>query len=342
LTSINKTKLWIIGYFFIFFLFLFIFPSVAFSLVFAVMVSMIINYPIKIFFKEKTDKQKTKIRVIFALIIWGVLVLLIALAIPIIINSVQTIQTEILKFFSEDRKVDLNSKLLSDSINSILNFLKENLSDFLINFVSIFSSNITKWVTSAVIIVIAASYIAQKTDSLKKYIWMVFPGCDQKKTYLFLHSLKNDLESFIGGQIMIAIFIGLMVGVGAGLIGLNEALFLGLLAGVTNFIPYLGVVITAIPMVLLSYIRHGWWGIIFAIIVLLIANQLEIWFLSPKIISKQVKLNWFIILISILAFGDFLGVFGVLFAVPIILVVRRFWKDFLLREEDKINLEKII
>lgn len=342
MTAINKTKLWIIGYFFMFFLCLFIFPTVAFALVFAVMVSIIINYPIKLFFKNKNNSQKTKIRVVFALIIWGILVLLIALAIPIVINSVQTIQAEILKFFSEDNKVELNSELLTNSINSIIDFLKENLSNIIMSFVSILSANITKWVTSAVIIVIAASYIAQKTDSLKEYIWIVFPGCDQKKTYSFLHSLKNDLESFIGGQMLIALFIGIMVGIGSGLIGLQEAVFLGLLAGVTNFIPYLGVIITAIPMLLLSYIRHGWWGIVFAIIVLLLANQLEIWVLSPKIISKQVKLNWFIILISILAFGDFLGVFGVLFAVPIILVIRRYWKDFLLRDDDKIKLKSVI
>jgi len=75
---------------------------------------------------------------------------------------------------------------------------------------------------------------------------------------------------------------------------------------------------------------------------LVFANQLEIWFLSPKILSNRVKINRFIVLVSIQGFGELLGVFGVVFAVPILIFVKRYWMDFVLSERSGSNWESTI
>jgi predicted PurR-regulated permease PerM len=106
--------------------------------------------------------------------------------------------------------------------------------------------------------------------------------------------------------------------------------FLGLLAGITDFIPYLGVIITAIPMLLLGFSAHGFIGVIFALIILTVTNQLEMWIYSPRISQEQVKINWFVILISMLTFGQFFGIVGVLITVPLLIIIKNLWITFVI------------
>ena len=92
-------------------------------------------------------------------------------------------------------------------------------------------------------------------------------------------------------------------------------------------------------MLVLSFVNKGFWGLVGAVVVLVIANQLEMWVLSPRILSNRVKINWFIVLVSLVAFGELLGVFGVVFAVPLLIFVKRFWKEFVLIERSGKNWE---
>ncbi len=107
--------------------------------------------------------------------------------------------------------------------------------------------------------------------------------------------------------------------------GIQYAVFLGFLAGVTNLIPFFGVIITAVPAVFLGLAKYGLFGLLRVAIVLVAANQIESWVLSPKIQGDRMELNWFVILLGILLFGGLFGIVGVLFAIPIMVFIKEFW-----------------
>ena len=127
---------------------------------------------------------------------------------------------------------------------------------------------------------------------------------------------------------IIAAIVGGIVGVGMFIAGIPYALFLGFLAGITNFIPFLGVIIAGVPALLVGLTHDGPWGLVKVLIVIVVANQLESWVLSPRIQGRRMKLNWFAIIVAIFFCAGFLGVVGVLLAIPILIFFRDFWISY--------------
>lgn len=334
--KITVTKLWLLLYFFLFFIFMFIFKTVTVSISLAVFVSLMINYPVQKLAIESYPKRIITVRIIMAVAIWGIFFLMVVFVIPIILNTVPRIQDAFKEFFQLQA-----SKVGTDTheIYQILYKFSDNIDEFTMNIVktitSYISSNIFNWATGAVIVIIAASFFAQVMDKFKYFLWMLFPGCDHKKLYGYFHDLHIEMQEYVGGQVIVSLIMGSLFGVACFFLGIKEFLFLGLLGFITNFIPYIGLVITAIPIFILSYLNNGlpgfWWSVALVIAI----SQGVSWVVSPKILSKRVNINWFVILISILAFGELLGIFGTLLAVPIVLVIKNFWKEFMLKVDEK-------
>lgn len=132
----------------------------------------------------------------------------------------------------------------------------------------------------------------------------------------------------MAGQVLVAAFVGFFVGVMSLIFKIPSAIFLGVLAFITDFIPYLGVIISAIPLLMLGFASHGLKGLIIGVLILLSANQLEMWFLAPKIQSNALKIHWFFILIAILLFGDVIGFGGIFVALPTLIYVKNFWNQY--------------
>ncbi|HNS34759.1 MULTISPECIES: AI-2E family transporter [unclassified Mesotoga] len=338
----KTTKFWVLGYFIAIFMTLFLFPMTSRVLGLAFIFSLIINTPAR-FVSRKIPKGALKIITGIALLTF--MVFLIYSAIPITVRGVSSLSTELGSLFNDgafDKWLEKLPPFVSEITVDIVESASQWLSDAAITIGQYVASNITSWITGVVLLIIAGFVIARRTGLIQKVAPILFPGCDQNKVGSFFDSLYKDFQTYIGGQLIIALFVGTIIGIGSAIIGVPNAIFLGLLAGITNFIPYLGVVLTSIPMIVLSFVSKGFWGVVGAIVLLVFANQIEIWFLSPKILSNIVKINWFIVLVSIIGFGELLGVFGVVFAVPILIFVKRFWMDFVLKERGENNWESTI
>ena len=98
------------------------------------------------------------------------------------------------------------------------------------------------------------------------------------------------LGGFIRGQLVIAVFVGILTGVGCRIIGVPHSLTVGLVAGITNIIPYFGPWIGGVLPVVLAImdnpIRALW-----VAIMIVIVQQLEAVFISPQVMSRSVGLH---------------------------------------------------
>ena len=338
----KKTKFWVLGYFIAVFMTLFLFPTTSRVLGLAFIFSLIINTPAQ-FVSRKIPRRALSIITGIALL--SFMFFLIYRVVPITINGVKGLSLELDSLFNGgtfDKWLEKLPPFISEAIVDIVESASQWLSDAAIMIGQYVASNITSWITGVVLLIIAGFVIARKTNMIQKSVPVLFPGCDQDKVSSFFHSLYKDFQTYIGGQLIIALVVGTIIAIGSAILGIPNAIFLGLLAGITNFVPYLGVVVTSIPMIVLSFVSKGLWGVVGAIVLLVFANQMEIWFLSPKILSNRVKINWFIVLVSIIGFGELLGVFGVVFAVPILIFIKRYWMDFILSERSGTNWESTI
>ncbi|MBT3275425.1 MAG: AI-2E family transporter [Spirochaetales bacterium] len=327
--------IWVfLGYFVIFILLFKLSPSILGALVLGWYLSMIIEVPARALSKIKFISYKVAV-IISSILIFAVLVSGISLLIPLLIDEGKRFFDLLIKGMKD---LDIG-KMLNIENEAVLGQIVETTDTFLANIsqqAARLGGSALNWVvprvpdatTAVLIFVIAASYFTAAVPILKRNLWRFFPRSGRSKAISFASVFYGDLRHFIGGQVIIALFVGVIMGVGMLIAGIPYALFLGFLAGITNFIPFLGVVIAGIPALLVGLTHDGVWGMVKVLIVILLTNQIESWVLSPRIQGKRMRLNWFIIIIAIFFCAQFLGIIGVLLAIPMLIFFRDFWTGY--------------
>ncbi len=127
--------------------------------------------------------------------------------------------------------------------------------------------------------------------------------------------LDRAVGGYIRGQLLVAALVGLVVGVGLALLGVPMAAALGFIAGVFNLVPYLGVVVSIVPALLLA-LTVGIWKVVGVLVVFLLANQLEANVFSPYILGRATELHPVTVVLAILAGAALFGLWGAMLAVP--------------------------
>lgn len=128
------------------------------------------------------------------------------------------------------------------------------------------------------------------------------------------------VESFFRGQLLIGLCMGVLFSIGFTVIGLKFGLFLGLALGILNIVPYLGTIVgLAIALPLAFFQPGGGWQLVgLVLLVKIIVQAIESWFLTPKIMGHHTGLHPLAIIVAIFFWGTALGgVLGMVLAVPL-------------------------
>lgn len=144
-------------------------------------------------------------------------------------------------------------------------------------------------------------------------------------------SRKADraVGGYLRGQILITIILGILIWIGLTLSGVPLALAISFLAAVFNLVPYLGPVVGTLPAVLLGLTVSPLTALL-ALIVFIVANQIEAHLLSPLILGRSTDIHPVTVLISILIGIGFLGILGAFVAVPIAALIKVVLEEYLL------------
>lgn len=144
---------------------------------------------------------------------------------------------------------------------------------------------------------------------------------------LIFKDIDGVLGGFIRGQMIVATFVGTLIGVGCAVIGVPYALTIGLVAGLTNIIPYFGPWLGGILPVVLALMNApitALWVLIWIIVV----QQIESSFISPQIMAQSVGLHPLTVMFSVLFFGNLMGIPGMILGVPITGTLKVLFKHF--------------
>jgi predicted PurR-regulated permease PerM len=128
------------------------------------------------------------------------------------------------------------------------------------------------------------------------------------------------IESFFRGQLVIGLIMGALLALGFTLIGLKFGLFIGLLLGLLNIVPYLGTIVGLVITLPLAFFQQegGWHLVGLVLLVKVLVQIVESWFLTPKIMGLQTGLHPVAIIVAIFFWGTaFHGVLGMLLAIPL-------------------------
>jgi len=175
--------------------------------------------------------------------------------------------------------------------------------------------SVASTLAEALVVLILSIYMMSDYDKIGLTLLRVFPRRWQPFVLELSQNVEHAVGGYLRGQLLIAASVGVMIWIGLSIFGVPQALAIGFLAGVTNIVPYLGVIIAIAPALLLAA-PLGIWKIVAVIGVFVAVNQLEGHLLSPMILGRTTNLHPVTVVLAILTGVTLLGIPGALLAVP--------------------------
>lgn len=156
----------------------------------------------------------------------------------------------------------------------------------------------------------------------------LFPKEWQPRLLALSEDVSESFGNYIRGQLLLLLVISAIAGGGLLLLGVPNALALGLLTGLLNLVPLVGMVLSAIPA-LLQAIPLGNTKLILVAVLYFILNQIAWNVIAPMVMGRSVNMSAVGILVAIMVGGGLAGLPGALLAIPTASLVgrwlRRYW-----------------
>lgn len=269
---------------------------------------------------------------------------------PIIVNEIQS-------FFNNDFPnivtyvtTDLRDEFIfgQDIYDRVAAYIGE--SDFVSNTIESFVpgliQRLSSWVlplfTSIALLPILLLYYLYDYELIGDSIRGIIPKKHEKNASKLATRLNETVGAYLRGQLMLMIALGSVATIVYKLIGLQYYFVFGFLAGITNIIPYFGLIIAALPPIIYSMLSPTGPGPLLVLLVNFVLQFIEGNIFQPLIMSHQLSIHPIIIIISILFFGSLFGALGVIFASPIAASIKVFYHFFRDLKKEKLtqNLSK--
>ncbi|MBU3181189.1 AI-2E family transporter [Clostridium psychrophilum] len=154
-----------------------------------------------------------------------------------------------------------------------------------------------------------------------------------------IFEVNGIMSSFIRGQLLDGLIVGLISSIGLSIIGLDFAFLIGLTAGISNIIPYVGPLIGCIPAVIIGLLSPNPIMALWAVLLLLAVQQLDSAVISPKIVGDSMGLHPIFVIMAITIGGSLAGILGMLLSVPIAGIIKLFLIKIITRRKENASSE---
>lgn len=176
-----------------------------------------------------------------------------------------------------------------------------------------------------IFILIVSFWLTREADEIANLVEGLIPTEYQDELEGLRRKIAVVWNSFFRGLLLLSFSVGAITTVAIWLVGVKNALLLGILAGVMEVVPSFGPIIACIPAVAVAFfqgsthlpIANGW----FALLVLglyVVIQQVENNFLAPRIIGSSVRIHPLVILVGAIGGYSVGGILGAFLAAPII------------------------
>ncbi|HKK28012.1 MAG TPA: AI-2E family transporter [Gemmatimonadota bacterium] len=167
-----------------------------------------------------------------------------------------------------------------------------------------------------VLLPILAYYLLRDWDRLRQRLAELIPPASRAQVLSFAGEYDRLLGRYLRGQLVLASCVGVIIGVGFWILGFPYALLLGLVAGVLNFVPYLGLLVSLAVAVLIALFSGHFLGGLLKVAVVFGAEQVIESVIGPRIVGNSVGLHPVWVILALALFSFFFGFVGLLLAVP--------------------------
>lgn len=231
--------------------------------------------------------------------------------------------------------------------------------DQLKNLLGSFSNTLQIWLTTAFNIVsdigkvlgnivfgliFAASFIVRREYFItlcKNLLLLLFSENKKDIIQNTLSEINKVFHNFFRSQLLDLTLISIVTSISLLIVGCDFAILVGLFAGYTNIIPYIGSWGGALPGLFIGIAEGGVGRGLFIYFYILIIQQIYYWTISPKIQGESLGLHPVFILLALTTFGSLFGILGMILAIPLAGIVKIFIKKWADKRKAKLGVNLI-
>jgi len=190
-------------------------------------------------------------------------------------------------------------------LNSVFGFM----GNFLITFIYIF-------------------FLLNYRRRFKQFVLKLFPPQKKEKVKMVIHMIAGVAQKYLFGKFLLIIFLTVLYAIGLGISGVNNFIFISILAAFLSLIPYLGNIIGFGLAMALGMASGGGSGtLIGVVIVFSVAQFIESYILEPYVVGDQVDIHPFFIIVTVVLANLVWGVMGMVLIVPVVGMVNVIFKN---------------
>lgn len=176
-----------------------------------------------------------------------------------------------------------------------------------------------------IFILIISFYLLKDAERITSYLGGLAPPGYQEELSQLVKEIGQIWDSFLLGQIILSSAVGGITAATMWIVGVKNALLLGILAGILEIIPNLGPALAALPAVALAFflgsehlaLSNGWFALLVAGLYVAI-QQVENNFLVPRIIGRSVNLHPVVVIVGTIVGAMVGGILGIFLAAPVL------------------------
>lgn len=326
--------------------------------IYGVCIAFIFNIPMQFFMRKlppRKDGKKPKLLaamitllcfiLVITLIIW-IIVPRIVDSIIMLLNNFDNYRAEVENFIEvlfaniglEESAIDSLVNSLSDLSNQFIGVL-QSLVPAMFNIVTTIASSITNVIFSILIamyLVISKEVLIRQGDRIGKVL------LNEKRYHVFkelMHLISDTFASFISGQGIEAVIIGVLCYIGCKILGIEYASIVAVIIGVTNMIPIFGAIIgTAFSALFIAFVNPIQ-GLVFLVFGICL-QQFESNLIYPHVVGSSIGLPALWVLFAVTVGGGLFGVAGMIFGLPTFSVIYEVFRRYIIKKEKAYNTQK--
>jgi predicted PurR-regulated permease PerM len=302
-------------------------------LVLSILLSIIFEPFIKII--EQKGMTRLAATILVFIVVGFLIYLIFSFIIPRLSYQINQL-IEVLKNFSIHDQIvavekEIHKYLPFFKVGTLSKDVEGAISIYIVNSFKEFSTVLGSIVSVIAILVIVpfiTFFLLKDSRNIFRGILNVMPNKYFEMSYWIIKKVSLSMGRFVRAWIFDATFVGFCCGLGFYFIGIDNALTLGVIAGLGHLVPYFGPVIGGIPAAIISIIQYGDLSHIPPLlIVIAIIYAIDNGFVQPYVFSKSVEMHPIVIILLIIAGGQLFGVLGMLLAVPTATVIKTAAKE---------------
>lgn len=218
------------------------------------------------------------------------------------------------QIFKREVQIRFNYEITTNPVDKLVEIGQESTQALFSYLPKVLASTV-EW---SFVIPLFLFFILKDGRTMRFQFLRIVPNNFVEKFYFLFHQFNTKFGDYIFAKFIEAAIVGIIITSGLLIIDFPFAFLLGIVAGITNILPYIGPVLGFAPALIIGLVDQNPNTTLGAMTMLyLVANVIDLALVFPILVSKIVNLHPLVVVLSVIMGSQFAGVVGMIFSIPL-------------------------